>query len=353
MLSYKIATKPNSITLNSLALVPPAWQQERPASDYFVFNPAIYPHQTGWLLVYRVVAPRYAITRIAACHLDGSFNIIPGTITPLSDTIIGPNQGIGDPRLVSHQGRLWMIYCHFWPVSHLYLVEIEAGSLTAKGPARFLTLSSRQLHERNWMLFSHEDELLAVYTISPHVILRLNLEGQTEISCERLYITPWETTAYSQRYGELRGGAPPVRVGDTYYAFFHSSGIVGWLHPLLKGTYPWVRGRVRGFYIRYFVRRRYTGGFYGFMAKPPFAPTCLSPQPVLTPQLEPQPLRRKQRLNPIIEQVVYPAGAVLDDQQRWVVAYGVHDEFCNIRTLDHTALLRGVQPSGLPKPDYS
>jgi hypothetical protein len=346
-------------------LVPAAWQREQPDVAYFVFNPALYPAPGGWVLVYRVVAPRYAANRIAACRLDASLKMVAGSVVPLSDTLIGVNQGIGDPRLVQHGERTYLLYCRFAPISHLYLTELDMDTLAAKGASRLLALPARQRHERNWMLFSHDGDLLAVYTISPHVILRLDLAGQAEVACERIFTTHWNVGAYTRRYGEMRGGTSPVRVGDSYYAFFHSSCFTGWVHPLVRrvrrrlgGQSP-EGGQLRGdgqstsnvihklhrLYTRYFVRLRYSGGFYGFSARPPFAPTCCAETPVLVPEDE-SPAFRTDRLRPIARQVVFPTGAALGENGQWLVAYGVHDERCKIRSLDHAALLRrctGVQ----------
>lgn len=311
-------------------------------------------------MVYRVVAPHYATNRIAACRLDAALQVVAGSIVPLSDTLIGVNKGIGDPRLVQHNGRTYLLYCRFDPISDLYLAELDMDTLAAKGPSRLLALPARQRHERNWMLFSHDGELLAVYTISPHVILRLELAGQAEVACERIFTTHWNADAYTRRYGELRGGTSPVRIGDTYYAFFHSSYFTGWVHPRLRRVRRWLGGQAPGsgqayrngqppssviynklyrLYARCCARLRYTGGFYGFSARPPFAPTCLAGAAVLVPEDE-APARRTDRLRPIAGQVVFPTGAAVDENLQWLVAYGVHDERCKLRSLDHAALLR-------------
>lgn len=350
---------PLTIEFDGNGLVPASWQREQPDLAYFVFNPAICPSPDGWVMVYRVVAPRYATNRIAACRLDASLKVVAGSSVPLSDTLIGINQGIGDPRLVQHGERTYLLYCRFDPISHLYLAELDMDTLAAKGASRLLALPARQRHERNWMLFSHDEDLLAVYTISPHVILRLDLAGRTDVACERIFTTHWNAGAYARRYGELRGGTSPVRVGDTYYTFFHSSYFTGWVHPLLRRVRRWFGGQVPGIgqarsdgqptasmiyklyrlYVRYFVRLRYTGGFYGFSARPPFAPTCLAGEPVLVPEDECSALRTD-RLRPIARKVVFPTGAALDENLQWLVSYGVHDELCKIRSLDHSALLQ-------------
>ena len=92
-------------------------------------------------------------------------------------------------------------------------------------------------------------------------------------------------------------------------------------------------------YARHFVRLRYTGGFYGFSARPPFAPICLAGEPVLVPEDE-CPALRTDGLRPIASQVVFPTGAALGENLQWLVSYGVHDELCKVRSLDHSVLLR-------------
>jgi hypothetical protein len=346
------------LTFDSRDLVPMDWQKTRENSEFYIFNPALLSLGEEWLLAYRVTTPAYELNRIAACRLDANLRVVPGSVSPLSDTFKNAQEGIGDPRLIHHQGKIYLSYCHFYPRSEQYLVELQADGLSARSPSRLLTLNPRQVHEKNWMLFSHAGQLLAVYSIAPHVILRLNLEDKNQVDCERAYAVDWQAADYVRRFGELRGGANPCRVGDLYFSFFHTSRFQGWLHPLARKIRKWMgrtppeisnsaetpkTGWLLGWYRRLFVHLYYYGGFYGFSAGPPFAPQYLARQPILLPTDEPPP-QKKPRLRPIARQVVFPSSAHFwPARQTWLVAYGVHDERFVLRTFAHQELLRQCQ----------
>lgn len=363
--------------VDSPALVPAAWAAERPVGQFYVTNPALQQFGGQWLMAYKVVTPYYGIERFAICRLDSHLKVVPGSIVPLSDTIPNITSQVGDPRLIVFRERLWCVYCHFRLPSLLYLVELDADTLAARGPARPLLLDDRQWQEKNWMLFEHEGELLAVYTIAPHIILQLDLHDSGVIRCRRTYATEWDVSAYARLFGDPRGGAPPVRVGEAYFVFFHSRHFVcrghaaiaplwhalrarlgrpeHWQGPRLangdvrplQATTDWIYApkplpwRLDGLLRRYerrFARRRYVAGFYGFAARPPFAPFVLSRRPALEPEHENPPLQQP-RLSPLNTQVVFPCGAVFLPEQRWIVSCGIHDERCILRTLDHASVM--------------
>ena len=359
------------VTYDTPSLIPAAWQSEMPVEHFFAYNPSIVWQGDHYVMVYRVVTPGWTSRRVAACRLDRSLAIQPGSIIPLSDRLPSPGIAYSDPRLVVYRQRLWMQFFNNHQPDLPHLVELDPDTLAARGPVRPIELDgSRQAMEKNWMLFEHEGELLAEYTITPHVILRLNLDGPGPIHCQRIYQVDWDASVYSRQYGEPRGGSPPIKIGDTFYTFFHSSHYSGFIHPWLRrlrarlhvapitglatgnptaadpasrrkktvGLQPFLLPLLK-LYTRRFVRIRYLGGFYGFSAQPPFAPCWLAPQPVLIPEVE-LPSLRRDHLHTIIEKVVFPAGAALIDNDRWVIAYGVHEERCCLQVFDFAWLLK-------------
>jgi hypothetical protein len=354
---------------NNTELLPTAWARERDPQDYYITNPSILPWQGEWLLAYKVVTARYHSERFAICRLDTALTPQPGSAVPLSESIPNALPQVGDPRLFLFRGRPWAIYCHFRLPSLLYLVELDPESLQAVGPARPLLLDERQWQEKNWMPFENDGDLLAVYSIAPQVILRLDLSARDVIRCERRHQTAWDVSAYARRYGEPRGGSPPVRVGDFYHVFFHSRWFTHPLHTRLAPAWHHLRQRI-GYpehwqgrrladgdvrplqaverppraplalrrlihlYERLFARRWYAAGGYSFEARPPFKPIAISGHPLLKPEKEPAPLRR-QRLSPLNERVVFPCGAAPLTESRWLVSYGLHDERCVIREVQY------------------
>lgn len=135
---------------------------------------------------------------------------------------------------------------HHRPRKRLLLVELDPATLRPKGAARpMLQTGPRQEEEKNWMLFGYEDDLYAVYRMTPHIIFQLDLTQPDQVMCRPVHSVAWDDQGYTRRYGELRGGRPPMGVGDAYYAFFHSwyssSPVDRWLRPLVVTAYQWSR----------------------------------------------------------------------------------------------------------------
>jgi hypothetical protein len=334
---------PSLIVFASQELVPKAWRGHWQATDFQVLNPAITTFGRELLMSYRVVTPDRR-RRLATCRLDPSLRVIPNSLTLLSDSIHNGGDWHADPRWLIHQGQLFVHYNtgdHPSP-NTIFLLEVDPDTLEARAPARPLTLEGpRQLVEKNWMLFDHDGDLYAVYWISPHVILRVDMRNAGPIRCRQVHTVSWDAAAYTRRYGELRSGTPPNRCGDRYYAFFHSACPVG----VLARWSPWLA-------LLPFVRRyrwrlaplRYVGGFYGFAAAPPFEPVCFVPQPILhePPQLRRQGSRR--RLDARVECVAFPVGAVLSAEGRWLVSFGALNAYCCLSVFQHQALLAQSVP---------
>lgn len=332
-------------------LIPLTWLDTETVDQFRVYNSAIINFRGRRLLAYRLDSGRGGIPRrrIALCELDETWRVIPGSATPFSDTIQQGGERHYDPRFLIYGGRLFIHYNNNFITrpNQIYLVEVDADTLTAKAPARPLVLSGpRQVIEKNWMLFEHDGELLAVYTIAPHVILRVQLDGTGPIQCQRVYKTTWDTSAYAGRYGQLCGGAPPVRAGEVYLSVFHSHQLVGARRRLLPlfpehliRTLPrYPAGAIRR--LRAFCyQRRYFGGLYAFAATPPFEPVWWVPEPILHPTTE-LPRQQPRWVDPSSELAVYPTGALLLDEHNLLVSYGVHEERCCLRRIDLTHMTK-------------
>jgi predicted GH43/DUF377 family glycosyl hydrolase len=87
-------------------------------------------------------------------------------------------------------------------------------------------------------------------------------------------------------------------VGDEYYHFFHAVQMVGG-EPV------------------------YRLGLYTFSATPPFPIRRVVPGFLLSPDEHDRPLGFHKR-------VVFPCGALLRDEGRWLVSYGYHDQECRL-----------------------
>lgn len=326
-------------------LIPAQWLHESAVNAFHLYNPALIRYQGRLLMAYRLDSARGGPQhrRIALCALDAQWGVIPGSVVPFSDTITLGGDRHYDPRFLVYNNRLFIHYNNNTQTrpNQIFLVEVDGDNLCAKGPARPLVLDGpRQEIEKNWMFFDHDGELLAVYSIAPHVILRVTLAGNGPVPCTPLFSTAWDVRAYAQSYGLPCGGAPPVRCGDLYLSVFHSHRLVGafrHLLPLLPER--WTRTLPRypaALYRRLRLRcyqRRYYGGLYAFAATPPFAPSWLAPVPILRPEVE-LPRQRPRWIDLSSERAVYPAGALLRSDQHLIVTYGVHEERCCLRGID-------------------
>ena len=318
------AKKIETVILDETVLLPRAWEQP---GEYSCFNPALTRFRKRWLLVYRVVTPD-AQRRLAICALDpATWQPMPETVLPLSDFIPEAGSWQADPRFCIFGERLLVHFNNgYRRLNQIYLTELDPDTLAPRSSARPLMLEeSRQKVEKNWMLFEHAGDLWAVYSIDPHVVLKLELGASGPVCCRRAYLQDWAADSsvahYRARFGIPRGSAPPVRVGDEYVSIFHSSYAVRplrrlWLKLLRRPRHKTLR---------------YVGGLYGFAAEPPFSPRWMRPSPLLFPPRLPR--RRRVQLDQRVERSAYPGGAVLHNRQ-WIVSYGSQEEYCCLAFID-------------------
>jgi len=143
--------------------------------------------------------------------------------------------------------------------------------------------------QKNWGFFEHDNDLYAVYSIRPHVVVRV--EG------ERAWVVAESPNPLPWSGGLLRGGASPVRVGDRFVSWFH--------------------GR-----RKYAGRLTYTTGVYEFEAAPPFSPLRMTPHPVKVGDPETRPADW-------YCDNWFACGAVADGDA-WLVSAGAHDRWIEI-----------------------
>jgi predicted GH43/DUF377 family glycosyl hydrolase len=207
--------------------------------------------------------------------------------------------GKEDLRLFLHQGDLFG--------SYVGLSEQGANQILCKISPDFkvveqcyLDYPERQRDEKNWQFFSYGKQLFCVYTIVPHVILRLFPNGKVEKAYETRSLIDWSL-------GFFRGGAPPILSSNRYYHFFHV-------------TIPPRSG------IPY---KRYLGGCYAFHPEPPFHIDKMISGAILVPNRLERVRRRSS--------VVFPCGATKVDSG-WLISYGYHDVWCRLAVFNESDL---------------
>lgn len=287
------------------------------------FNSSIIADGDGYILAYR---DGWAGSEIHTIRLDSKFR-------PVGDPVLmgmrnpwkrikgkrskkwrcpGVSVGREDPRLFRHKGELHIAFIGVEPArTNQCFARLNPDRTVAD--AWQVNVPNRRDWEKNHSFFEHDGSLYAVYLSHPrHQIVRVECSSET-IVYDEPNLFPWSG-------GEIRGGAPPVRVGDVYWHFFHD-----------RITQP--NGRLL-----------YRTGLLEFDGKPPFAPLRMVREPIQVADPETQPADRN------YADVLFVGGAVRvgDD---WILCSGEHDRQLRLDKFSHVhldRLLLPLPPSPMP-----
>jgi predicted GH43/DUF377 family glycosyl hydrolase len=271
-----------------------------PGLDYF--NPALLRRTDGlWLVTRRsefLASFQFGQNDLMTFHLDDDHLPLYGKsilVPRFSD-----REHFEDPRAFYHAGGLWLSACNFvvfpdrvsWTGAHQILLEINEYWQTERRHdppygKNGTSVFEQRGDEKNWLWFSHEEELHLIYLTLPHTVVRWD----TSLRPVQEFVTDHWHPAW--KWGEPRGGTAPIRVGDEFISFFHSS--TPWRPP----------------------KRRYHMGAYAFAASPPYQVTAVTPRPLLSGSLD-DPWGEGKPL------VVFPCAA-LREKGNWTVSLGVND----------------------------
>ena len=259
-------------------------------------------------------------------HLD-----IPNTTTT-------PMAAWEDPRMFWYNDRLYCAYVFFragytaqaqglarldknFKVSNVWFLDYKYNrnaatidTVRTMDPRGFMsTVSGGSIFEKNWQFFQHDKALMFIYAANPHRVVAADLIHGT---CKQEYVSsvelPWA-------YGEIRGGTPPVDIGDRFLTFFHSS--------IQKSP------NVKVYYA----------GAYTFEKTPPFNPIEISKKPLLSGDEDDT---YRGLWNNV---VVFPCGALKLDEN-WLVSYG-HNDYCSkLLSITHGELLANLTKINHAKP---
>lgn len=263
------------------------------------FNPSIITRNDGnWLIARKSEGSEnngLGINSLVAFKLNQEHKpveYIPINLTTRSYT----NQHFEDPRITVINGKPWLSYCTFQILNKAYYTgahqqvavlndywqpEWRWDPIYGNNGGSILQNSG---NEKNWCWFEHDGQAHLIYMTEPHEVASW-VNGEV--------FQKYETEGMKWKYGHMRGGTPPIRVGDEYICFFHSS--MPWKAP----------------------KRQYFMGAYAFEAKPPFKITRMTKKPILSGSQE-DPWHEGLPL------VVFPCGAVLQSN-KFLVTMGVND----------------------------
>lgn len=216
--------------------------------------------------------------------------------------------GREDPRLFRFRGKWHFSYTGFerghYPYSVMYA---RIDQFPFVGQVFYPHYEKRSHGEKNWGFFEWQNELFAVYQIGPslHKVLRIDGERIVE-EFDSTWSPDWQ-------WGVMRGGAPPQRVGDEFYSWFHGFGTKNG--------------------VIY-----YTGGLYTFEAKPPFRPLRMIKTPLVVGGYSNWEAKAR-----AAKHIIYPCGAALKNG-RWHISAGEHDNKCVVMAFDAAAVESLLEP---------
>lgn len=190
------------------------------------YNPGLLKVPDGWLVAYRRIRLTDWASEIVLARFDDAWEFqSERLVTGLAEWPAGWLSYYEDPRLIpAPDGSVLLAYIHaaYNPArtfnQRAAILDTSAARVVRDVPLPFGSNSQdpgRQ--EKNWGFFYANDALHFVYGIHPHVVVRVS-----DMTTDSNTMVPG-AHAWIPRYGEPRGGTPPVRVGpDRWVSFFHS-----------------------------------------------------------------------------------------------------------------------------------
>jgi hypothetical protein len=330
--------------------IPPEWLGEITGQP-LTFNPSILAiGESQYLLAYRVATSNGDFRRIACCILNKNYDLVPGSLVPLSNLIrfhhdLESNtttalnrrafEWHADPRLIMLKGSFYILWNDGSnkPYNSQFLMRLDAKGHPA-GVAKLVVLvnSMRRRVEKNWMFFESNNTVFVEYcsTYPKRIILEADIDShESVVPCTLVSQLTYEDSSYEKFWGEMRGGASPISwVGSdgsrSYLSIDHSRVKVG-------------DGKVN-----------YEVCAHEFFAVPPFALKSKTVSPLLLRSLHADDLKQSPgQLNPEIGSVIYPCGAILQGDSI-IVSYGINDERMALASINIKVFQEELKPPIAP-----
>lgn len=251
------------------------------------YNPSIIRWKGRTLTIYRYHPEKTWLTRLA---------VQDGTDAPLLTTESLAEYSHEDPKFFEHDGRLWLSLVLTKVVSGVWKCAIGYGELTQTDQGWKLGevivpkygRNDWSATEKNWVLFSHQKRLFAIYGIAAGKQTVLELDRERVVQTHVSPVLTWP-------YGVPHGGAM-IRHPKGWLRFFHS-----------YNEYPNRQNRV--YYL----------GAALLDAEPPFAMLSISQFPIRAANERWTPGVHHWKSN-----ICFPGGAI-EDGNGWIVAVGSND----------------------------
>lgn len=195
---------------------------------------------------------------------------------------------VEDMRFITHRGATLASFTLAGQTSKGWLCSMLLAEINDNREfswVKEIASPIKALVEKNWVFFSHEERLFCVYYPAPHIVYEVKLTYDTPTLGEKWEAENWKAADFMEN---ARGGAPPVKVGDEFYHFYHTQ------HRHGKGV-------------------AYQVGLYTFEAKPPWNIRRIVKGPLLSM------VPSKRELD-----CIFPTGASLE-KEKWHLSCGIQD----------------------------
>lgn len=263
----------------------------------FEFNSSIFEFKNKKYLITRksrFIAPRMTENCLKLYEYD--------TLKPIELNIKEEYdfEQIEDPRVLIHQDKIYISCATYsydkFSLIHQKMIVLDENfnhirNIHFNYGLNGFSINENMGVEKNWTFFIHENRLMCIYRIDPHMVVEFDWDGNVISE----YITH-EKVQNKWPYGICRGGSNPIYKDGIYHCFFHSS--VHW-----QGN-----------------KRKYVMGRYGFESKTPFKICYFDENPIIWGNTIDE--RINPEANPL---VVFPCGAILENN-KFIVSFGINDE---------------------------
>jgi predicted GH43/DUF377 family glycosyl hydrolase len=305
----------------------------------FLFNGGIFQYQNQNYMVYRANWTMHKC-KIFICKMDKSWNPT-GVNWEIKVPIL--NNLFEDPRFICIAGKPYIAIsqinldnnCQFQGLIKLndklmyesYLkinygdnwTIAEKQEINKDEHVHYINFAPPMTFEKNWCFFSESDVPCFIYRTQPVTILaKLN----DKFVLDRDYS---DSRHFNWPFGEIRGGAPAIKVDGIYYHFFHSSAFAD----------PYSQTEENG------VGRIYYMGCYTFQFEnDEFKLLSQSRIPLeMGDYTQPVELWRNA--------AVFPCGVVFEDG-KFIISYGWADYKLKLLTIDKKELIDLLTPLQIP-----
>ena len=205
-----------------------------PGETVNIFNPSIIACGDNTYLI----AARYISSDLKRCifiaRAGEGFVIDDATVNIVSDRVIfaeglsvsqHSREWLADPRLFILDERIYLFWNDGMPSSgwnSQFLAEVDPITLSVHPARRVRHRYGQTMHEKNWMLFSDLGAWRAIYSVSPHRVLKLHAETKTEVIFTDGWTTFPDFAEVEASLGHIRGGAQPIHMEDHFLSVAHA-----------------------------------------------------------------------------------------------------------------------------------